>query len=567
MHCRLFHCGLAASLDHTLRLLYSAHDRSLTGFDELLRQATTSMMSIFRLNLAPMLSPSVAAPASDGETNSSSAAAESDSGAGAGGAGSTDQIGLLYTLSKRAAMLTRALEAGAGAAAEAGGGEGRRQVTEHAAEVVAWLSSAMHGVGVEGKLGWRVQAARQAAAAGAGDGGVVGATAWQTDAACVDEAHEALALAARAACNLAAPLAWQLAADRAAAAARGPAVRRSRVRGTQAAVEDKGTDWCGLLGERAVFNLLDCMPMWWLPPLLLPPAHLLDCQPHRLLAAVYALAEALPATERVKGELEVAICALVPNLSSHKTLSGRVRTWLAPRPPPAASCSTSSTSGSDACGTDGDPHAGCLEAPVKSVIRHTHSRAPTVALRAEALLRIAAGQIAPKAGVPCCEGGRDATGEADGGFQQYAAAIVQADDNAFADPSLCANPEVMALHEPLLPDGSKAGDLLVEERGGAWRLSPPPPPPPSAPSGPLPPPLAQPPGSALALPRLRMCGNPRCGNFGGDCEGALPLKQCGGCRAVRYCGPDCQRGHWREGHKAECKELAAFVAKQAAVGL
>ncbi len=568
MRRRLFRCGLAATLDHTLRLLFSAQDSGLTGIAKLLRRATTAKASVFQLSMAPLLPlpEAVAAPAGDG-TGNSDAAAESGSGAGAGGVGSTDQIGLLYTLSKRATMLTRALEAGAGVEAEAAGDEGRRQVTEYAAEVVSFLTAAMQGV--EGELGRRVQATRAAAAAAAaeaGDGGVDGATTCHTNmAVCVDEAHEALALAARAACNLAAPLAWQLTADRAAAPARGPAVRLPRARGTQAAVQDRGMDWCGPLGQTAIRKLLQCMVGWWRPPLLLPPAHLLACQPHRLLAAACALAAALPKPELNEQELDVAICALVPILSSHKTLSGHVRSWLAPRPPPGASCSTSNASGSDACGTDGDPYAGCLEAPVKSIIRRTHSRAPTVALRAEALLRIAAGQIAPKAGVPCCEGGRDATGEADGGFQQCAAAMAEVAVKRSQDPSASVDPVTVPLQEPFLPDGSKATDLLVEERGGAGTI--PPPPLPSAPSGPLPPPLAQPPGSALALPRLRMCGNPRCGNFGGDCEGALPLKQCGGCRAVRYCGPDCQRGHWREGHKAECKELAARVAKQAAVGL
>ncbi len=574
---RLFRCGLAASLDHTLRLLYSAQDSGLTNIAQPLQPATKSMVWVFPLNLAPLLPPPppVAAAAAEvaasgKETGSSGAAVKSNSGAGTGGVGSADQIGLLYTLSKRATMLTRALEAGAAAAAETGGEQGRRQAMEHAVEVVYLLSVAMRAV--EDELGWRIQAAR-AAAADAGDGGVAGASAWQTDAACVDEAHEALALAARAASKLAAPLAWQLAVDRAAAAASaaaaaaagGRARRLPGKRATPAVVQNEVTGVCNRLGGTALSWVLSCMYGWCRPPLLLPSAQLLACQPHRLLAAACALEAALPATAPDQQELGVAICALVPVLSSHKTLSGRVRTWLAPRPPPAASCSTSSTSGSDACGTDGDPHAGCLEAPVKSVIRHTHSRAPTVALRAEALLRIAAGQIAPKAGVPCCEGGRDATGEADGGFQQCAAAMVEVVEDTLADPSVCDNSEVVALQEPLLPDGSKAGDLLVEEGEGAGRLSPPPPP--SAPSGPLPPPLVQPPGSSLALPRLRMCGNPGCSNFGGDCEGALPLKQCGGCRAVRYCGPDCQRGHWREGHKAECKELAAFVAKQAAVGL
>ncbi|KAG2500979.1 hypothetical protein HYH03_000801 [Edaphochlamys debaryana] len=51
---------------------------------------------------------------------------------------------------------------------------------------------------------------------------------------------------------------------------------------------------------------------------------------------------------------------------------------------------------------------------------------------------------------------------------------------------------------------------------------------------------------------LRVCGNPRCGVFAAGAEAELGLKQCGGCRAVRYCCTECQRQHWRGGHKAEC---------------
>ncbi|PNH02454.1 hypothetical protein TSOC_011570 [Tetrabaena socialis] len=49
----------------------------------------------------------------------------------------------------------------------------------------------------------------------------------------------------------------------------------------------------------------------------------------------------------------------------------------------------------------------------------------------------------------------------------------------------------------------------------------------------------------------RVCANPRCTNFGGT-EAGLRLQACSGCRAARYCGTDCQRQHWREGHMAEC---------------
>ncbi len=106
-------------------------------------------------------------------------------------------------------------------------------------------------------------------------------------------------------------------------------------------------------------------------------------------------------------------------------------------------------------------------------------------------------------------------------------------------------------------NGYRSLELLLntcpdEDHG---RRTPLPPPPQLSP--PLPPPLALPPSLAGALPRLRVCGGPGCANFAGPCEGALPLKQCGGCRAARYCGADCQRAHWREGHRAECRALAA----------
>ena len=31
------------------------------------------------------------------------------------------------------------------------------------------------------------------------------------------------------------------------------------------------------------------------------------------------------------------------------------------------------------------------------------------------------------------------------------------------------------------------------------------------------------------------------------------LLNCSQCRSVRYCSRECQRAHWRAGHKAECK--------------
>ena len=47
---------------------------------------------------------------------------------------------------------------------------------------------------------------------------------------------------------------------------------------------------------------------------------------------------------------------------------------------------------------------------------------------------------------------------------------------------------------------------------------------------------------------------PRCAGCG---VVAPHLRSCGACRSVAYCSTDCQRKHWRAGHKRECAALAA----------
>ncbi len=36
---------------------------------------------------------------------------------------------------------------------------------------------------------------------------------------------------------------------------------------------------------------------------------------------------------------------------------------------------------------------------------------------------------------------------------------------------------------------------------------------------------------------------------------------CGGCGAVRYCSPACQKAAWRSGHKAACRTAGRAESK------
>ncbi len=531
---RLFRCGMAASLEHTLRLAYSAQDSSqqdsaLKTVADILCSTGPMASDIITLGLAPMLRPAAAS----GDADSSCAAGQSlgsrstgSSGgmagaAGAAGGGPQHQLGLLLTLSKRSAMLTSKLEAVApgGSAPGQGGGHEWTQVMELAVELLMQLVAVVESV--EAEVRRRVAAAQPASS---GSGGGYDTAAWEADAPCVDEAHEALALAVRAACNLAASWTWQLVTASGPVAGAGGSDHRLR------AWRMAG----GSVLRSAEALLVKCLR----PPLLLSSAQLLACQPQRLLAAVCALAAALPAGEDERQRLGLGAIFMVLAMSARKALSERVRGWLAP----AATASSSSTSSG---GEEAGPSAGSLAGPLMSIIRDAYESPAwqPCAVQALALLKIASGEIRPKRGVPCCPGGRDATGEADGGFQQVAAVM--------ADVVLgcMGNPLVMAMSQPLLPDGSSPMGL--------------PPPPRTASTLPssLPPPLVLPPVARGAKPQLRMCGNPQCGNFAERSEGALPFKQCGGCRVVRYCGADCQRAHWREGHREQCKELALGAAE------
>ncbi len=518
---RMARCGLATSLDHTLRLLFSAQDLMQTEQTAIAKDLGKASLSVSRDIEAVLeaLPPPMGGPA-EGQ---------------GGGEAAGPQLGLLLTLSKRADMVAQALEARAGAGAGEGAGAQQRSI-EDAAEVLALLLAATGSV--EGHVCNRVAAkAASGEAAATGSGSVDGGGEE-----CIDETQEALALAARAASCLAAPLAWRLATEMATAAV---AVGRPTA----------ARDWAAWqAGTRAVCGVLACALRWWCDPPLLPPAQLLACQPHRLLAAACTLAAVLPAKTKKLGKhkqrLYVLVASAVAVLASHDTLSGRARSWLA-RPLAAAAASRNDFGGdgggSRGKGQEADPCAGCLAAPLLVLVRQAAGTAPSYAAHTAALLRLAGGG----------EGTGAANREADGGFQRFAAAVVEA---MVADSCRDAQP-CGKFDEVPMPDGSSPSTLLLGgcegDGAGGMPVVAPPQPPAAAPPGALPPPLTLQPCRQGALPRLRVCGNPRCSNFAEESEGALPFKQCGGCRAVRYCGADCQRAHWREGHRAECKLLAA----------
>jgi hypothetical protein len=69
---------------------------------------------------------------------------------------------------------------------------------------------------------------------------------------------------------------------------------------------------------------------------------------------------------------------------------------------------------------------------------------------------------------------------------------------------------------------------------------------------------------AAALPIGWACNNAACTNLATLSELQLvtgKAKVCGGCKHVRMCSAECQRQHWKAGHKIICKALAASSVK------
>ncbi|PNG99396.1 hypothetical protein TSOC_014829, partial [Tetrabaena socialis] len=258
--------------------------------------------------------------------------------------------------------------------------------------------------------------------------------------------------------------------------------------------------------------------------LLLPAGQVLAAQPHRLLAAAAQLLRRAP---QLLPSLAGGLVSALVVLTAREQLSSRLRGWLAPPPPQAGGSGR------------GGAELGCLREAVQGAVPRLLQIDQHWCGMVLALLKLAAGDSGGASG-----GGGDGGGGS-GGDDFRSAGLAMAAQLSWNSPSCSA--EWVAL-----PDGSSTAGLvreLVALGAGA---------------GPgavgevaaLPAALKHL-GPSAQLLRLRVCGNPCCDNFGAASEGELPLKQCSGCRAVRYCRPECQTAHWRAAHKAECAQLAS----------
>ena len=79
-------------------------------------------------------------------------------------------------------------------------------------------------------------------------------------------------------------------------------------------------------------------------------------------------------------------------------------------------------------------------------------------------------------------------------------------------------------------------------------------------------------GGVLSMDECAMCGAAaESTNPGGDGSsgsgGERPgnkLKKCAACRSVAYCSAGCQKSHWKQGHKADCKQLLRALEEREA---
>ncbi|KAG2484035.1 hypothetical protein HYH03_017125 [Edaphochlamys debaryana] len=311
------------------------------------------------------------------------------------------------------------------------------------------------------------------------------------------------------------------------------------------------------------------------PPL---EARILGLQPHRLAAAACKLLFAWrgPAMGAVRGDSPAASAAKGGSPAATATTEGG-------RSPPAASAAVDSTSeasgGASAGGAAAEQGVAPSQAPARAAPKGRPPHVVLTHMTALALARMAAHSPDLASRVACWlrppaaaeeggargdggggggsgGGGGDPTGCCDGcggagdpgpgrRFQQAAVALLE----QYAATQQGTQPEPPPPESASAP-GQDVGPQAAEEEAAAAA---------AVLAAPLPPLLAAPPAGRV-LTQLLVCGCPGCGSFGGRSEAELPLKRCGGCKAVRYCGAGCQRAHW-PAHRPECGAMAAAVRR------
>ncbi|KAG2498085.1 hypothetical protein HYH03_003843 [Edaphochlamys debaryana] len=334
----------------------------------------------------------------------------------------------------------------------------------------------------------------------------------------------------------------------------------------RAALRRVGAQSSGVLYQAAVIAVeFSCLEGRWSSGQALSTGQLLACQPHRLLAAACKLLCADIAAPSVEApapgtlELRAQLAGMVEHalvaLAASPDMSNSVQAWLAP-PAEAGAGSSGGTSGG---GGGGMEQAAAAAAAERGCL--------------EPLLRLG---VLPRAADLSLEFGsstgpllRSASRDTAAGFQACARSLAGSLFGAGSYVVRMGRGNAVTAEAVISPGMDLEGLLAEDEASGRW----------SQQGGgtpgtdvaalvaaPLPPPVPVP-LAAAALPGFKVCANPRCLSYGGRSEADVAELLCGGCKCVRYCGPVCQKAHWKAGHRQDCRaasSAARAAAQQAA---
>ncbi|KAG2499232.1 hypothetical protein HYH03_002811 [Edaphochlamys debaryana] len=580
---RLRRAGLGASLDHALRLAFAFRDRAMApGFSREAVQLDLGFVGV--LDQVSVLNTALAPAALHDATPVSRSEA-----AASAAEGLAECSGLALTLAKWASLLARRMEAAAAAAPGNPAGAATRTYLQGTGDsnarrllilLLKWAT--LLRMRREGSPGTGVRGAAAEPATPAASHGPSSARPPTAGRAVAEEEQEAYFYLSTA------RLVSQLGADMAAAPhapAAGPGAQQqlsppALVRLTASAALAECLHYVGSLCADADVSLA-------------AEGRILACQPHRLLAAATKLvvawrSDGVAAQELAqRGALNKALCLAALRLAANPALAARMRRWLLP--PAAARGGARAGAGSAAEGLRAaEAEAGALEGAVEGEEPGWEAERGCLEQAWRELWRSFTSGAEGEGGYPPLAGPKllsslalwRSDGGGPGGGERVSVEIADAAFRSGAIALLGDSRDLQAgvpqghafrLRLLRVPQDTRGAEALMAAMAATAELAGGTSPLPAEAeaaaeavlAAPLPPPLAVPP-EGRALTKLRVCGCPGCGSFGARSETALPLRQCSACKAVRYCGPGCQRAHWRDGHRAECGALAGAVAALAA---